>query len=437
MSDKYAYNLIPGLRFPDFICDKEWKELLFGKLFTFLPNNTLSRADLKEGEGDVYNVHYGDVLIKLNAYTDIQQGKLPAIKNVNDISKYQNARLQDGDVVIADTAEDETVGKCTEIVNTQETIVVSGLHTIPCRPRIKFAQAFLGYYMNSSSFHNRLRHIMQGVKVTSISKTALQNIYLTFPESFEEQQKIADCLSSIDSYISSINEKIEQLKAHKKSLMQKLFPQNGKTVPEYRFPEFEKDGAWELKKIKEIAEVYQGYGFPEKMQGKKEGRYPFIKVSDISSTVNNGDRFINTSANYIDEYDLLSLKATPIPTGSVIFAKIGEAIRLNRRVILNQDSLIDNNVAGIKANTEILNDNLMYYVLSMIDLTKYAGGVVPAIKKSALENIEVLLPTSSNEKKIIAGILVSIDNLLYASKQKIICLEQQKKGLMQQFFPQL
>lgn len=426
---------MPQLRFPDFTYDEGWKESIFEKTFSFLPNNTLSRAELKEGKGDVYNVHYGDVLIKLNAYTDIQQGKLPAIKNVNDISKYQYARLQDGDIVIADTAEDETVGKCTEIGNTKEAVVVSGLHTIPCRPKMKFAQAFLGYYINSSSFHNKLRPIMQGVKVTSISKSALQNIYLTFPKALEEQQKIADCLSSIDSYISSINEKIEQLKAHKKSLLQKLFPQNGQTVPEYRFPQFKNEEAWVPKAIKEVASVYQGYGFPDELQGKKEGRYPFIKVSDISFAVKNGERHIRSSINYVDEFEINTLKATPFPARTIIFAKIGEAIRLNRRVILNQASLFDNNVAGIKANSEILNDDLLYYILSMLDLTIYAGGVVPAVKKTTLENIEILLPKSKEEMSRIADTLVSYDNLFFAHKQKINLLEQQKKGLIQQLFP--
>ena len=240
-------KLIPSLRFPEFQHDGEWKEQKFGSLFEILPNNTLSRADLKDGKGEVYNVHYGDVLIKLKAYTDVQQESLPAIMTIDNIDKYLKARLQDGDIVIADTAEDETVGKCTEIVNTRETIVVSGLHTIPCRPQIKFAKAFLGYYMNSDAFHDKLLPIMQGVKVTSISKSALQNICLTFPESLEEQRKIANCLQTIDTIILSINERVEQLKAHKRGLLQKLFPQKGKTVPEYRFPEFQSDVEWEEK----------------------------------------------------------------------------------------------------------------------------------------------------------------------------------------------
>ena len=432
MSDKYAYNLIPGLRFPDFICDKEWKELLFGKLFTFLPNNTLSRADLKEGEGDgdVYNVHYGDVLIKLNAYTDIQQGRLPAIKNVADISKYQNARLQDGDIVIADTAEDETVGKCTEIFNTQETIVVSGLHTIPCRPRIKFAQAFLGYYMNSSSFHNRLRHIMQGVKVTSISKTALQNIYLTFPESFEEQQKIADCLSSIDSYISSINEKIEQLKAHKKSLMQKLFPQNGEIIPEYRFPKFKSAGIWEEKKLGEFL-------FEHKM--KNDGHCEVFSVSVSKGVVNQVDYLGRSfSASDTSKYKLVKpfdVIYTKSPTGSFPYGII-------------KQSFVDHNVvvSPLYGVFSPLNKYIGYIIHSFFESPERTNNfLAPIVKKGAKNTIQisndtflsqtVCFPSDLKEQCEIAKCLFSISEMINHYTAKTDSLGLQKKGMMQRLFP--
>lgn len=263
----------------------------------------------------------------------------------------------------------------------------------------------------------------------------LKEKQLLFPKTVGEQRKIADCLFAIDSYISSINEKIEQLKAHKKSLMQKLFPQNGESVPKYRFPEFKQDDVWGAIPLKDIAEVFQGYGFPEKMQGKKEGKYPFIKVSDISSTVNKGNRFICTSANYIDENDLQLLKATPIPSGTIVFAKIGEAIRLRRRAILSRDSLIDNNVAGVKANNKKVNDDFLYYILLMTDFSKYAGGVVPAIKKSSLENMEILLPPTICETNKIAKVLSTFDKIIYAYIQMFLLLTEHKIGLVQQLFP--
>lgn len=432
MSDKYAYNLIPGLRFPDFICDKEWKELLFGKLFTFLPNNTLSRADLKEGEGDVNNVHYGDVLIKLNAYTDIQQGRLPAIKNVADISKYQNARLQDGDIVIADTAEDETVGKCTEIFNTQETIVVSGLHTIPCRPRIKFAQAFLGYYMNSSSFHNRLRHIMQGVKVTSISKTALQNIYLTFPESFEEQQKIADCLSSIDSYISSINEKIEQLKAHKKSLMQKLFPQNGKTVPEYRFPEFEKDEGWTEKRLGDFLKIRNGYAFKSNTY-ITSGKFKIVTIRNVKKgRLEMGEyNTINNLPTDIQPHQILK-------RGNILVSMTGNVGRVCK---VDCDNCLQNQRVGlIEKYTTTIDEDFVFTILTdtcfeqaMIESGQ--GAAQTNIGNKDIEDYSFLCPPSLSEQNQIALCLSPIESLTSYYMDKIALLEQFMVGLTQQLFP--
>lgn len=430
MTDKQIDKHIPRLRFPEFQNEGVWNESLFGDLFMFLPNNTLSRADLKDGEGDVYNVHYGDVLIKFNAYTDIQQGKLPAIKNVNDISKYQNARLQDGDIVIADTAEDETVGKCTEIGNTQETVVVSGLHTIPCRPKMKFAQAFLGYYINSSSFHKNLRPIMQGVKVTSISKSALQSIHLTFPKSLEEQQKISTCLSSIDSYISSINEKIEQLKAHKKSLLQKLFPQNGQTVPEYRFPEFEKDGAWTEKKLGE-------YLVEHKL--KSDGQCEVYSVSVSKGVVNQIDYLGRSfSASDTSKYKLVKpfdVIYTKSPTGSFPYGII-------------KQSFIDHNVivSPLYGVFSPLNKYIGYIIHSYFESPERTNNyLAPVVKKGAKNTIQisndtflsqtVCFPSDIKEQCKLAKCLFSISEMINNYTAKIDSLGLQKKGMMQRLFP--
>ena len=217
--------------------------------------------------------------------------------------------------------------------------------------------------------------------------------------------------------------------------MQKLFPAKGKKLPELRFKEFEKDGEWEEKKLGDVVDVFQGYGFPERMQGKTRGKYPFIKVSDISTTVNNGGKFIDAANNYVDEEDLLILGATPFPIGTIIFAKIGEAIRLNRRVILSKLSLIDNNVSGVKAKDGLSNDDFVFYIMSMIDLVKYAGGVVPAVKKTAIENIEVLMPPTLYEQRRIADCFDLIDEMINQYTNKVTVLELYKKGLMQQMFP--
>lgn len=211
----------PQRRFPGF--EGEWVVKKFDELFSLLSNNTCSRADLNESNGIAVNIHYGDVLIKYNEILNIQDTKIPFITESKLVSKYKDSILRDGDIIIADTAEDSTVGKCTEIQNRQQTIILSGLHTIPARPLRKFAKGFLGYIMNSESYHDQLLPLMQGAKVSSISRTAIKKTFICFP-TLAEQQKIADCLSELDEMISAQQQKVEALKEHKKGLMQKLFP---------------------------------------------------------------------------------------------------------------------------------------------------------------------------------------------------------------------
>ena len=170
--------------------------------FSTLQNNTLSRAELSQEEGSALNVHYGDILIKYGEILDVSVAALPYIPNADLVSKFKNSILEDGDVIMADTAEDETVGKCSEVLNLQGKPTISGLHTIPCRPVMKFAPGYLGYYMNSGAYHDQLLPLMQGIKVTSISKSALQNTVLSWPTSIDEQTKIGQYFMNLDNLIT-------------------------------------------------------------------------------------------------------------------------------------------------------------------------------------------------------------------------------------------
>ena len=124
----------PQLRFPGFT--GEWEEKKLGEVFITLINSTLSRADLNSITGKAMYVHYGDVLIIFGDVLDLRKVQLPFISDDLLAEKACRSTLRDGDVIIADTAEDKTVGKCTEIKNIGILPVVSGLHTIPLRPSI-------------------------------------------------------------------------------------------------------------------------------------------------------------------------------------------------------------------------------------------------------------------------------------------------------------
>lgn len=177
-----------------------------------LQNNTLSRADLSSDTGVAKNVHYGDVLIKFGEVLDVSKEQLPMISDENVLTKYKASFLQNGDVIVADTAEDSTVGKCSEIAGLNDEVVLSGLHTIPYRSVEKFASGYLGYYLNSSAYHNQLIPLMQGIKVTSISKSAMQDTNIVYPKSQEEQRKIGAYFRSLDEMITLHQHKQKCLK---------------------------------------------------------------------------------------------------------------------------------------------------------------------------------------------------------------------------------
>ena len=179
-----------------------WEQRKFVSVFEGLQNNTLSRADLNYENGTVKNVHYGDVLIKFGDYIDASRTDLPYISDDAKAEKFKNSFLQDGDIIIADTAEDDTVGKCTEIQGSEGLKLLSGLHTVACRPKEKYGPMFLGYYINSPAYHNQLKPLMQGIKVTSISKSALQDTDMIMPKSIEEQTMIGGYFANLDSLIT-------------------------------------------------------------------------------------------------------------------------------------------------------------------------------------------------------------------------------------------
>lgn len=192
-------------------------------MFELLQNNTYSREDLTHNIGLVQNIHYGDVLIKYRAVVDIALDKPPYIKPENDLQKFsKTSYLRDGDVIFADTAEDYSVGKATEIVGTNGAAVLSGLHTIPCRPLIKFQPMYLGYLFNSSLFRTQIYPMVQGTKVSSISKGELVKASVYIP-SLEVQKRIATLLNSMDHRIIAEERKAKALLLTRVALLQQLF----------------------------------------------------------------------------------------------------------------------------------------------------------------------------------------------------------------------
>ena len=211
----------PEIRFKGF--SGEWIEKKLGDSTTNVASNTLSRANLNYRSGLARNVHYGDILVQYKEVLDVQNNGIPFISDDAVATKLKSSNLANGDIVVADAAEDEMVGKCTEIQNVGDQIVLAGLHTIALRPLTNFAPFYLGYYLNSDAFHDQLLPIMQGTKVLSISKTAIKHTAICFPIDEAEQQKIGTYFRKLDELISKHTIQLQKLTQIKSACLEKMF----------------------------------------------------------------------------------------------------------------------------------------------------------------------------------------------------------------------
>lgn len=215
-------NKKPKLRFNGY--EEDWKENQLSSIFDFeIPHNSLSRDKLNNDTGEVKDIHYGDVLIKYGSVVDVNRETIPYITGAKK-AEYSNAGLKDGDIVFADTAEDTSAGKAIEIQNIKGSHVISGLHTIVARPKENFSPYFLGYNFNSDTYHSQLIPLLQGIKVLSINKSALQCTKLNYPKDLQEQKKIGEFFEELDELICAKEQELEKLKQIKAALLDKMFP---------------------------------------------------------------------------------------------------------------------------------------------------------------------------------------------------------------------
>ena len=193
----------------------QWEIKGFNQVFTFGATNTFSRECMCEDSTGIKNIHYGDILVRYGEVLKLSEQEIPSL--LSDIGAKITTFVDDGDVVIADTAEDLTAGKVVEVQETHGKKVAAGLHTMLCKP-IKgcFAPGWLGYYMNSETYHKQLVPYIAGVKVMSISKGNIVKTHILVP-SIEEQTAIVKVFSTADREIELLRLDIEQVNTKEKS----------------------------------------------------------------------------------------------------------------------------------------------------------------------------------------------------------------------------
>ena len=412
----------PEIRFAGF--NDAWEQRKLGEVLTSLQNNTLSRADLSSEQGIAKNVHYGDILVKFGEVIDVKTESLPLIADEAVIAKYKSSFLQNGDVIVADTAEDETVGKCTEIAGLGDEIVISGLHTIPYRPVRKFASGYLGYYMNSVSFHNQLLPLMQGIKVTSISKTALQNTDIIYPKSATEQEAIGKYFCQLDNLITLHQRKYDKLTKVKKSMLEKMFPKNGANVPEIRFKGF--SDAWEQRKLGELGTITTGStpstSIPDYYS---DDGIVWVTPTDICENIT------FESARKLS--DLGQQVGRVVPKNTILVTCIAS---IGKNTMLGNTGSFNQQINGLTPNE---NECDPYFLLTESALwsakmkSSAAAGTMQIVNRTEFSELKTWLP-SLIEQQAISDFFRQLDNLITLHQRELEKLKNIKKACLEKMF---
>lgn len=398
----------------------DWEKSKFSDVFDNINNSTFSRDCLNYVDGNVKYIHYGDILTTFDSTVNAEASNVPYVNKDINCQKYQ--LLADGDIIVADTAEDDTVGKSVEITNTSNVKLISGLHTIACRPKLKFASGYLGYYMNSNPYHNQLRPYMQGIKVTSISKANIALTNVSIP-SLPEQQKIASLFTELDNLIQSAEKELEGYRELKQGMLQKMFPKKGEKVPEIRFPEFTDD--WEQHKLGELGEISTG-STPSTSNSAyySEDGIPWVTPTDINElTISDTPRKLSEEGAKVGRI---------VPANTILCTCIAS---IGKNTLLTVKGSFNQQINSLTPNAE----NDAYFLLTESELWSNkmkrmaASGTMQIVNKTEFSNLETLVPSTAEQKKI-GSYFRNLDNLIALQQKELDGYKELKKGLLQQMF---
>lgn len=398
----------------------DWEIQTFEETFKILSNNTLSRENLNNRGGAVRNIHYGDVLTQFSEVLKCNEEEIPYINDLSLLSS-STQLLQDGDLIIADTAEDETVGKATEVQGLGDGKLVAGLHTIPCRVKKgDFAPGWLGYYMNSNMYHDQIIPYITGIKVSSISKSAIAETLILIPPK-EEQKAIISALSDVDAYISRSSDLVEKKIALKNGVMQKML--NG----DIRIQGFSKP--WEYKELGSFREITSTIRVHES-DWRKNG-IPFYRAREIVALHDN----LNISPLHISEelYIQNTSKCGEISEGDLLITGVGTigipyAVNGNDKFYFKDGNIIwakkDKNSVGKYLYYQFDSRFVKKQIEDMAGIGTVGTYTIDGAKKTIIPMPEV------KEQEEIVGILNEINNDIIKLQTKIQKIKGVKSGMM-------
>ena len=393
MKTKENTTLVPKLRFPEYQETVGWKKFFGNELFEQISD--------KNPEPGL------PVLAITQEYGAIPRDMIDYHVSVTDKSIESYKVVKPGDFIIS-------------LRSFQGGIEYSQYHGI-CSPayvilrrRMDGSDAYFKHYLKTDRFIQILTKNLEGLRDGKmISYKQFSELQIPVPAP-EEQQKIADCLSSLDELITAQGRKVEVLKTHKKGLMQQLFPREDETQPRLRFPEFRDASKWEPRLLSDMVKSFKT-GKLDANAMVEDGQYRFYTCAKSYYRID----------NYAFEGEALLVAGNGAHLG-YIHHYIGKFNAYQRTYVLQQ----------FKANVIFIRCLLDRYLPARI-LSEKKDGNTPYIVLATLTDMPLVVPQDVSEQQHIAEFLTSVDNLITSATQELEALKAHKKGLMQQLFPSL
>lgn len=416
--------------------------------FEFSKGLTITKENLID-EG-IPCVNYGEIHSKFGFEVNPEIHDLKFVSD--DYLKYPATLLKKGDFIFADTSEDvKGSGNFTYLNSDIPTF--AGYHTIIARLRKNHNPRFLAYVFDSDAFRNQIRTQIKGVKVFSITQAILKNTFIWLPQ-IEEQIAIVN-------YLDKKTEKIDRLISRQQALLEKLSEKRTALITEtvcgrVRLPTALNDNEtlssnvplqnsgiewlgevpehWEIKRLKFVGKLQGGIGFPHDYQNVQDLELPFYKVGDLGLSKNN--RNMPKAQHTINNEIAHLLGAKIIPPNSILYAKVGAALLLNRRRINDEKCCIDNNMTAFIPNFSKITTAWAFYSLSIIDFKVFVNpGAIPSLSEGYQENLQICIPPLEEQTAIVNYLdteTAKIDRLQHKIERVIERLKEYRSALITQ-----
>ncbi len=415
-------SIVPELRFPEFEKDGEWSSKKLGDLAAFSKGKGIGKADIA-ANGITPCIRYGELYTQYNETID-------EVTSSTNIEKDDLVLSQANDVIIPASGETRIDIATASCVLNAGVALGSDLNII----RSKLNGVFLAYYLNNGK-KMQIAKMAQGVSVIHLYSSQLKSLGVDIPKP-KEQQKIADCLSSLDALIAAHRDKLDALREHKKGLMQNLFPQEGEMVPKLRFPEFEEDGEWEIRSVEQNIDLISGIALKSRELTEDNSGTPILRGVNITEgQIRHSaemDRFYLGETSKMDKF--------LIQENDIVIGMDGSKVGKNVALISEKDAgaILIQRVARIRA----IDSDVKYLYHNFLSNTfrRYVDSVntssgIPHISSKQIRDFEIGFPPTIQEQQKIADCLSAVDGLMAAQEDRIAQLQEHKRGLMQGLFP--